>query len=98
MAKLSVLLAEPGAPTADTIVHRKSVFALDDAEVNRLRTAFAAVYGISDSRGYQHYAGIHWAPNTKPYCQHGTDYFSIWHRRTLPSLNGRFRIKYPASL
>lgn len=35
---------------------------------------------ISDSRGYLHYAGIHWAPNTKPYCQHGTDYFSIWHR------------------
>ena len=64
------------------IKHRKSVRNLDNEELKKLRNAFRAVMGISDDRGYQHFAGIHGVPPPE-YCEHGTPLFFPWHRAYL---------------
>jgi hypothetical protein len=48
---------------------RKSAATLTDADLAGLRAALAAMQGISDDRGYQHYAGIHGLP-LPGYCVH----------------------------
>ena len=48
---------------------RKSVATLTDADLAGLRAALVAMQGISDERGYQHYAGIHGLP-LPGYCVH----------------------------
>lgn len=48
---------------------RKSVTTLTDADLAGLRAALVAMQGISDDRGYQHYAGIHGLP-LPGYCVH----------------------------
>ena len=42
---------------------RKSVATLTDADLAGLQAALVAMQGISDERGYQHYAGIHGLPD-----------------------------------
>ena len=58
------------ATTVPSVRLRKSVVTLTDADLASLRAAFVAVEGISDDRGYQHYAGIHGLP-LPGYCVHG---------------------------
>ncbi|HEY2442291.1 MAG TPA: tyrosinase family protein [Streptosporangiaceae bacterium] len=48
---------------------RKSVATLTGADLAGLRAALVAMQGISDDRGYQHYAGIHGLP-LPGYCVH----------------------------
>jgi tyrosinase len=48
---------------------RKSAATLTDADLAGLRAALIAMQGISDDRGYQHYAGIHGLP-LPGYCVH----------------------------
>jgi tyrosinase len=52
------------------------------AQLELLRDAFTAVQGISDDRGYNHWAGIHGLP-LPMYCKHGDRLFLPWHRAYL---------------
>jgi tyrosinase len=67
---------------ARALRHRKSVGNLNAGQLDALRRAFATVQGISDDRGYAHWAGIHGLP-LPMYCQHGTRLFLPWHRAYL---------------
>jgi tyrosinase len=51
-------------------------------QLQTLRTVFATAEGISDDRGFAHWAGIHGLP-LPMYCQHGTRLFLPWHRAYL---------------
>lgn len=57
------------APVVPSVGLRKSVATLAAADVAGLRAALVAMQGISDDRGYQHYAGIHGLP-LPGYCVH----------------------------
>ena len=59
----------PQVPAASGVKLRKSVATLTDADLATLRTALTAMEGISDDRGYQHWAGIHGLP-LPGYCVH----------------------------
>jgi tyrosinase len=59
----------PQPPAVASVGLRKSVATLTDADLASLRAAFTAVMGISDDRGYQHFAGIHGLP-LPGYCVH----------------------------
>lgn len=61
---------------------RENVERLTAQRLRALREAFAALYQISDERGYAYHAGIHGLP-LPMYCQHGTDLFLPWHRAYL---------------
>jgi tyrosinase len=68
------------------IRHRKNVYHLTPAQLASLREAFDAVYGISDNRGYQYWAGTHGVPGG--YCVHNPpptviSTFLPWHRAYL---------------
>ena len=41
---------------------RKAVATLSASELSDLREGFAAVYSLSDDRGYAYYAGLHGLP------------------------------------
>lgn len=56
-------------PAVPSVKLRKSVATLTATELASLRAAFTAVMGISDERGYQHFAGIHGLP-LPGYCVH----------------------------
>lgn len=57
---------------------------MTDAEIAKLRTAFAKLKAINDDRGYQYLAGIHGLP-LPIYCDqaHGQPAFLPWHRAYL---------------
>ena len=61
---------------------RKAVATLSASELSDLREGFAAVYSLSDDRGYAYYAGLHGLP-LPAYCEHGTLLFLPWHRAYL---------------
>src|SRR5579862_8661390 len=71
---------------------RTSVATLTSAGLAGLRAALVAMQGISDDRGYQHYAGIHGLP-LPGYCVHNDaagilgnkvgPLFLPWHRAYL---------------
>ena len=69
---------------AVSLRHRRDVSELSTADMETLRGAYRAVEGLSDDRGYQHYAGIHGLPLPK-YCKiaHGQALFLAWHRAYL---------------
>ena len=60
--------ATPGT-AVPSVSLRKSIATLADGDLASLRAAFTAVMGISDDRGYQHFAGIHGLP-LPGYCVH----------------------------
>ena len=60
--------------------HRKNIRNYSNAEIDAIRAAFTAVYGITnrdDNRGYQYWAGKHGRPEAD--CDHGR-LFLPWHR------------------
>jgi len=59
----------PPASTVSGLKLRKSVATLTDTDLASLRAALIALQGISDDRGYQHWAGIHGLP-LPGYCVH----------------------------
>jgi tyrosinase len=71
---------EPAAP----VRFRRNADRLTAGQLDLLRKAFAAVYSISDDRGYAYHAGIHGLPLPIG-CDnaHGTAYFLPWHRAYL---------------
>jgi tyrosinase len=71
-----------GARAVLPVRHRLSIERLTASNVDHVRTAFKAVQGISDDRGYKHHAGIHGLPMPF-YCKHGTPLFLPWHRAYL---------------
>lgn len=62
-------MADAGQAPVPGVRLRKSVATLTGADLAGLRAALAAMQGISDDRGYQHYAGIHGLP-LPGYCVH----------------------------
>jgi Common central domain of tyrosinase len=63
---------------------RRNVGRLTAGQLRNLRSAFEAMYGLADDRGYAHHAGIHGLPLPIG-CDnaHGTPYFLPWHRAYL---------------
>ena len=60
--------------------HRKNLLNCSDAELDKIRQAYMAVYGIKnrdDNRGFQYWAGKHGRPEAA--CDHGR-LFLPWHR------------------
>ena len=60
--------------------HRKNLLNCSDAELDKIRQAYIAVYGIKnrdDNRGFQYWAGKHGRPEGA--CDHGR-LFLPWHR------------------
>ena len=68
--------------TQAPISYRKNVPMLRAPQLAALRSAFTASMGVSDDRGWQHWAGIHGLP-LPMYCQHHTPLFLAWHRAYL---------------
>jgi len=62
--------------------YRKSVTLLTGTEITALRSAFAAMTGLTDDRGFGYWAGIHGLPLPIS-CTHGTLLFLPWHRAYL---------------
>jgi tyrosinase len=87
--------ASPQAPAAP-LRQRRSVTALDAAQLALLRDAFTAVLGLSDDRGYQFHAGRHGLPLPK-YCNlaHGQPTFLAWHRAYLYDFEMALRDQVP---
>jgi tyrosinase len=74
---------------------RRSVEKLTAGQLADLRDAFHKSYGISDDRGYQHFAGIHGYP-LPWYCAHGTpEFFLPWHRAYLYFFERSLRVQNP---
>jgi hypothetical protein len=73
--------AAPASPST-ALRHRKNVASLSAVQLQTLRTSFATAEGISDDRGFAHWAGIHGLP-LPMFCQHGTRLFLPWHRAYL---------------
>ena len=77
-----------GAPTAQLqavpVRHRPNIEEMTGPQVERLRSAFAAMMERDDDRGYQHYAGQHGLPLPME-CgvAHGHPAFLPWHRAYL---------------
>lgn len=77
-----------GAPTpqrpAVQLRYRRSAAELTTGQLRNLRQGFARLYGVSDDRGYNRWAGIHGLPLPIA-CDnaHGTPYFLPWHRAYL---------------
>jgi tyrosinase len=75
-----------GAPSPShpsvPVRHRLSVNKLTAGQVAHVRSAFTAAQGVSDDRGYEHWAGIHGLPLPIS-CTHGTPLFLPWHRAYL---------------
>jgi tyrosinase len=69
---------------------------LDATELAALRDGFAALYGLSDDRGYGFLAGIHGLPLPVS-CQHGTDLFLPWHRAYLYFFERALQARSPAA-
>jgi tyrosinase len=67
---------------AVALEHRPTIEEMSAIQLGSLRQAIAATQGISDERGYQHWAGVHGLP-LPMYCQHGTPLFLPWHRAYL---------------
>ena len=66
--------------------HRKNINNFSDAEIDTIRAAYLAVYGITnrdDNRGHQYWAGKHGRPEAD--CDHGR-LFLRWHRAYLYGL------------
>jgi Common central domain of tyrosinase len=63
---------------------RRNADRLTPGQLELLREAFEALYGIADDRGYGYQAGIHGLPLPIG-CDnaHGTPYFLPWHRAYL---------------
>ena len=70
--------AHPAVP----VRHRLSVENLNPAQLADVRRVFGAAQGVSDDRGYEHWAGIHGLP-LPMYCTHGSPLFLPWHRAYL---------------
>jgi tyrosinase len=70
--------------TATPLRYRRSAARLTAGQRRLLVSAFAAVQGIADDRGYAYHAGIHGLPMPIG-CDnaHGTPYFLPWHRAYL---------------
>lgn len=66
---MSTSTETPQSTTVPGLKLRKSVATLTDADQASLRAALVAMQGISDERGYQHWAGIHGLP-LPGYCVH----------------------------
>lgn len=66
-----------------TVLHRKSVTKLSEAQLVDLRRAFAQVIALAplDDRGYQYFAGWHGVP--LGLCVHHEPLFLPWHRAYL---------------
>jgi tyrosinase len=76
----------PPAAAPPPLRRRKSVYALSPPQLDALRRAFAAVYKISDNRGYAFFAGMHGVPGH--FCRHHEPPWQIplflpWHRAYL---------------
>jgi tyrosinase len=61
---------------------RRSVDGLDEAGLAALRRGLSAMEGLSDDRGFGHWAGIHGLP-LPIWCVHGSPLFLPWHRAYL---------------
>src|SRR5919201_5356864 len=88
------------APAAPPLRRRKSVYALAPGQVDALRRAFEAVYGLSDNRGYQYWAGVHGVPGN--HCRHHEPpgrlpLFLPWHRAYLYFFERALRDQVPAA-
>ena len=59
----------PHVPAVPSVKLRKNVATQTDADLASLRAALTVMEGISDERGYQHWAGIHGLP-LPGYCVH----------------------------
>jgi tyrosinase len=92
-----------GTPRAQDLVSpirfRRNADRLTDGQRRLLRQAFAAVYAISDDRGYAYHAGIHGLPLPIG-CDnaHGTPYFLPWHRAYLYFFERALRDRVPDAM
>ncbi len=68
------------APTA--LRHRRDASSLSAQQLADFRQAITLAQGISDDRGYQHWAGIHGLPLPIS-CAHNSPIFLPWHRAYL---------------
>lgn len=69
------------SPAVD-VRQRRSARRLTAGQLADLRRALSTAQGISDDRGYQHFAGIHGLP-LPVYCTHNSPLFLPWHRAYL---------------
>lgn len=77
------------------IRHRKNFTNFSDAEVDTIRSAYEAVYGITnrdDNRGFQYWAGKHGRPEAD--CNHD-HLFLPWHRAYLYGLEKAMQYHIP---
>ena len=75
--------------------HRKNINNFSDAEIDTIRAAYLAVYGITnrdDNRGHQYWAGKHGRPEAD--CDHGR-LFLPWHRAYLYGLEKAMQYHNP---
>ncbi len=68
------------AAVAPDVRLRKNVASLDQAEIDLLKQAFAAIMALdpSDPNSYYYVAALHGLPNA--YCMHHVDSYNPWHR------------------
>jgi len=71
-----------GAWETAPLSFRKNVAMLRGPQLAAFRQAMTASMGVSDDRGWQHWAGLHGLP-LPMYCQHHTPLFLPWHRAYL---------------
>ena len=92
-----------GTPRAQAPVSpvrfRRNVDRLTAGQLGNLRSAFEAVYALTDDRGYAHHAGIHGLPLPIG-CDnaHGTPYFLPWHRAYLYFFERALRDRVPRAM
>ncbi|MGH6666042.1 MAG: tyrosinase family protein, partial [Pseudolabrys sp.] len=79
---------------------RQNVANMSAADLDAFRNAIATAQGISDNRGYTHFAGLHGWPGGL--CKHGDPLFPPWHRAylymfemSLRDLSGNRDIAFP---
>ena len=92
-----------GTPRAQAPVppvrFRRNADRLTPGQLELLREAFEALYGIADDRGYGYQAGIHGLPLPIG-CDnaHGTPYFLPWHRAYLYFFEPALRDRVPDAM
>ncbi len=92
-----------GTPRAQAPVapvrFRRNADRLTPGQLELLREAFEALYGIADDRGYGYQAGIHGLPLPIG-CDnaHGTPYFLPWHRAYLYFFERALRDRVPDAM
>ena len=84
---------------ASPVRFRRNVDRLTAGQLGNLRSAFEAVYALTDDRGYAHHAGIHGLPLPIG-CDnaHGTPYFLPWHRAYLYFFERALRDRVPRAM